>query len=56
MESLTRELMTIQANGDYAAAQALLKKLVELRPPVKAILDRLADVPVDIEPRFVSIR
>ena len=54
--SLTRELMTIQANGDYAAAQALLKKLVELRPPVKAILDKLADVPVDIEPRFVSVK
>ncbi len=54
--SLTRELMTIQANGDYAAAQALLKKLVELRDPVKAVLEKLKDVPVDIEPRFVSVR
>ena len=54
--SLTRELMTVQVNGDYAAAQALLKKLVELRDPVKAVLEKLKDVPVDIEPRFVSIR
>jgi hypothetical protein len=51
---LTRELMTIQATGDYAAAQALLKKMVVVRPPVQAVLDKLKDVPVDIEPRFVT--
>jgi hypothetical protein len=25
-----------------------------MRPQTKAVLDRLADVPVDIEPRFVT--
>jgi len=54
--ALTRDLMTLQAEGNYAAAQELLKKMVEVRPQVQAILDRLKDVPVDIEPRFVSAR
>jgi hypothetical protein len=54
--ALTRDLMTIQANGDYAAAQALLKKMVEVRPAVQRVLDRLKDVPVDIEPKFVSAK
>jgi Peptidase family M49 len=51
--SLTREIMTIQGHGDRAGAQRLLQ-LAVVRPPVQAILDRLKDVPVDIEPRFVS--
>jgi hypothetical protein len=51
---LTRELMTIQANGDYAGAQALLKKMVVVRPEVQRVLDKLTDVPVDIEPRFTT--
>jgi hypothetical protein len=51
---LTRELMTIQANGDYAGAQALLKKMVVVRPEVQRVLDKLTDVPVDIEPRFAT--
>ncbi len=54
--ALTGELMTIQAEGNYAGAQALLKKLVVVRPEVQAILDKLKDVPVDIEPRFTTGR
>ncbi len=52
--SLTRELMTIQGHGDRAAAQALLEKQGVIRPEVKAVLDRLSAVPVDIAPRFVT--
>jgi hypothetical protein len=52
--SLTGQIMTIQAAGDYAAAQALIAKYVVIRPPVKAVLDRLRDVPVDIEPKFTT--
>jgi hypothetical protein len=51
-ESLTHEIMTIQATGDYARAKALLDRMVNIRPPVKAMLARLKDVPVDFEPRF----
>jgi hypothetical protein len=50
--ALTREIMTIQAEGNYAAAKALGDRLGIVRPPVQAALDKLAGVPVDIEPRF----
>jgi hypothetical protein len=53
---LTRDLMMLQANGDYAGAQALLTKMVVIRPEVQAVLDKLKGVPVDIEPRFVTAR
>jgi hypothetical protein len=50
--ALTRDLMTLQAAGDYAKAKALIDRLGVLRPEVKRVLDRLTTVPVDIEPRF----
>lgn len=52
--SLTTEIMTIQATGDYARAKALLAKLVVIRPEVKTMLGRLNDVPVDIRPGFAT--
>ena len=52
---LTRDLMTMQAVGDYAAATELLKAMVVIRPEVQRVLDKLKDVPVDIEPNFVSV-
>jgi hypothetical protein len=51
--ALTTEIMTVQATGDYAKAQALLARAT-VRPQVQAVLDRLADVPVDIAPQFVT--
>ena len=53
--SLTTEIMTIQATGDYARAQALLKRLAVIRPEVQMMLDRLGDVPVDIEPHYSAV-
>ncbi len=50
--ALTTEIMQIQAAGDYAKAKALGERLGVVRPPVQAALDKLTDVPVDIEPRF----
>ena len=52
--ALTREIMTIQAEGDYAKAKALGDRLGVLRPPVQKALDKLTAVPVDIEPRFTT--
>ncbi len=54
--SLTREIMTLQAEGNYAKAKALIEELGVVRPPVQKVLDRLASVPVDIEPRFTSAK
>jgi hypothetical protein len=51
---LTRDIMTLQANADYAGAKQLVETLAVNRPPVQAVLDKLKDVPVDIEPRFVT--
>jgi len=52
--SLTRQIMTIQAHGDYAAAQALVKKMVVVRPEVQQAIDRAQSAPIDIEPRFIT--
>ncbi|MGE0814831.1 MAG: hypothetical protein AB7O28_04030 [Vicinamibacterales bacterium] len=52
--SLTREFMTLQAEGDYAKAKGMLETLGVIRPNTKAVLDKLADVPVDIAPHFTS--
>ena len=51
---LTREIMTIQAEGDYAKSQALGERLGVIRPPVQKALDKLSAVPVDIEPLFTT--
>jgi len=51
---LTRDIMTLQAVGDHAAATQMISTLGVVRPQVQAVLDRLRDVPVDIEPRFVT--
>jgi hypothetical protein len=52
--ALTREIMTLQAEGSYEKAKALGDRLGVIRPPVQAVLDKLGDVPVDIEPRFTT--
>jgi hypothetical protein len=52
--SLTREIMTLQATGNYTAAKALMDRLVVVRPEVKRVLDSLNEVPVDIEPAFTT--
>ena len=50
--ALTRDLMMLEAAGDYAQAKGLIERLGVVRPEVKRVLDRLAAVPVDIEPSF----
>jgi peptidase M49-like protein len=52
--ALTREIMTLQAEGNYAKAKDLIERLGIVRPSVQNVLDKLTSVPVDIEPRFVS--
>jgi peptidase M49-like protein len=52
--ALTREIMSLQAAGDYAAAKDMLARRAVVRPDVQRVLDRLQGVPVDIEPQFVT--
>jgi hypothetical protein len=51
---LTRDIMTMQATGDVQAGKQMFEKMGVVRPQVQAVLDKLKDVPVDIEPRFVT--
>jgi len=52
VRKLTHELLTIEAEGSYNKAKAMLEKYSLIRPAMKGALDRLKDVPVDIEPIF----
>ena len=52
--ALTRELMILEAEGSYSKAKDLIVKLGIVRPEVQRVLDKLAGVPVDIEPIFVT--
>jgi tetratricopeptide (TPR) repeat protein len=52
--ALTREIMTLQAEGSYQKAKDLIDRLGTVRPQVQKVLDRLAGVPVDIEPKFMT--
>ena len=54
VRALTAELLTIQAEGSYEKARAILERLAVIRPVTRRVLDRLQEVPVDIEPRFVT--
>jgi len=51
---LTHDLMTMEAVGDYAASKQMIATMAVVRPEVKRVLDRLTNVPVDIEPRFIT--
>ena len=52
VRKLTTELLMIEAEGSYDRAKAILDKYAVIRPPMQQALDKLKDVPVDIEPVF----
>ena len=52
VRKLTTELLTIEAEGSYDRAKAILEKYAVIRPPMQQALDKLKGVPVDIEPVF----
>ena len=52
--ALTTELMTLQATGDFEAATQILETRGVVRPQVQRLLDRLGDIPIDIQPRYVT--
>ena len=52
--ALTRELMTVQATGDFEAAERILATRGVVTPAVRRALDRLGHIPIDIQPRFVT--
>jgi hypothetical protein len=52
VRKLTHDLLTLEAEGSYDAAKSMLDKYAVIRPSMQQALDKLKDVPVDIEPVF----
>jgi hypothetical protein len=52
VRKLTHDLLTLEAEGSYETAKSMLDKYAVIRPSMQQALDRLKDVPVDIEPMF----
>jgi hypothetical protein len=50
VRDLTHDLLTLEAQGDYAAAKKMLTTLAVMRPPLQKAIDRLQDLPTDIDP------
>jgi hypothetical protein len=56
VRDLTHDIMTLQAEGSYDKAKAMLDTYGVVRPPMQRALDRLGNVPVDIEPIYPLAR
>jgi hypothetical protein len=54
VRDLDHNLLTLEATGDYAGAKRLLDRMGVIRPEMRRVLDKLSDIPVDIEPRYVT--
>jgi len=52
IRSLAHDLLTLQAQGDYEAALAMVERFGLMRPEMQAALAKLGDIPVDIVPEF----
>ena len=51
---LDHDLLTIEAEGNYAGAKKMLDELGVVRPALRKALDGLQSIPTDIEPIFVT--
>jgi hypothetical protein len=55
VKKLTGEILTIEAEGSYAKAKALIEKYAVVRPVMQRGLDKLGSIPIDIEPHFTLV-
>ena len=55
VEELTRTILTLEAEGSYSNAKEMLDTYGIVRPEMQKALDRLLDIPVDIEPNFTLV-
>ncbi|MEO6971545.1 MAG: hypothetical protein ABI217_11700 [Chthoniobacterales bacterium] len=54
VEGLTREIMTLQAEGSYEKAKEMTARLGVVRPEVERALEKMGNIPIDIEPKFTT--
>lgn len=52
LTDLARMLLTIEAEGDYNAAKALIDKYRQMTPVMQEMIENLQHVPVDIKPNY----
>jgi hypothetical protein len=52
LRSLLRDILMLQATGDYEGAKAFLDKYGKATPSLRKAIGRLGDVPVDIRPVY----
>jgi hypothetical protein len=50
VRDLDRDLLMIEATGDYSAAKAMLDRLGKLTPELQSAIEKLRDIPTDIDP------
>ena len=50
VRDLDRDLLTLEATGDYAGAKAMLDRLGKLTPELEGAIGKLRDIPTDIDP------
>jgi hypothetical protein len=50
VRDLTHDLLTLEAEGNYAGTKKMFDQLAVIRPPMQRALDGLKDIPVDIDP------
>ena len=50
VRDLVHDLLEVEATGDYARAKKMLDELSVIRPAMAKALDKLKDLPTDIEP------
>lgn len=55
IESLARELLILEGDGDYDKAKAFLDKYGRIDDRIEATVARLTSIPVDIEPVFKNL-
>jgi hypothetical protein len=56
VEALARELLSVQGEGSYEKARALLARYGGTPRELRTVTPRLAAIPVDIRPRFAALR
>ncbi len=55
VRDLSHDLLTIEGDGDYDAAQAFIERYGAVSDDLREALDRLGDVPVDIRPSYPAV-
>lgn len=52
LEELARMLLTIEAEGDYARAGKMLDRYGRMNADIQSVVDKLADIPRDLDTRY----